>query len=244
MWGEDREGLLATGALTKSWQSGKPQFTPRRVEGLEGVTQIAGGSQHMLALKSDGTVWVWGANKYAQLGLGDTDPRARPTNIPSLAGVTRIHAAATMSAARQADGSWVVWGAVPSTQPPTRDVFGGVLNDMPPVLTPSPLPGLLRDASDVADGAVAFRDGTVRTWGGNSFGSLGTGGSVDAVSARGVLVKSLSGIVRVWAGGHRVLALKSDGTLYLWGPAGAADDRVLRVPTVMTTFALSTPRKP
>ena len=24
MWGEDREGLLATGALTKSWQSGKP----------------------------------------------------------------------------------------------------------------------------------------------------------------------------------------------------------------------------
>ena len=75
MWGEDREGLLATGALTKSWESGKQLFTPRRVAGLDGVTQIAGGSKHMLALKSDGTVWVWGANKYAQLGLGDTDPR-------------------------------------------------------------------------------------------------------------------------------------------------------------------------
>jgi alpha-tubulin suppressor-like RCC1 family protein len=244
MWGEDREGLLATGALTKSGQSGQRQFTPRRVAGLDAVTQIAGGSKHMLALKSDGTVWVWGANRSSQLGLGDTDPRASPTRIPSLAGVTRIHAGASMSAARQADGSWVVWGGAPSLQGPTRDAFGGVLESMPPVRTPSPLPDLLRDAVDVAVGAVAFRDGSVRTWGSNSFGSLGTGGSADAVAPRGVLVRSLSGIVRVWAGVNRVLALKSDGTLYLWGPAGTADDRVLRAPTVMTTFALNSPRKP
>jgi alpha-tubulin suppressor-like RCC1 family protein len=244
MWGEDREGLLATGALTMSGQSGQRQFTPRRVAGLDAVTQIAGGSKHMLALKSDGTVWVWGANKYSQLGLGDADRRARPTQIPSLAGVTRIYAVEEMSAARLADGSWVVWGVVPSTQPATRDVSGGVLNDMPPVRTPSPLPGLLRDATDVAGGAAAFRDGTVRTWGGNSFGSLGTGGSVDAKAPRGVLVRSLSGIVRVWACVNRRVALKSDGTLYLWGPVGTAAGRVLRVPTVMTAFALGAPRKP
>ena len=236
MWGEDREGLLATGALTLSGQSGKPYFTPRRVAGLDGVMQIAGGSKHVLALKSDGTVWVWGANRYFQLGLGDTERRGVPTTIPSLTGVTRIYAHADMSAARLADGSWLVWGDAPSTQPPT--------DDGPPVRTPSPLPGLLRAASDVAFGVVGFRDGTVRTWGSNSFGSLGTGGSVDAVAPRGVLVRSLSGIVRVWAGGNRVLALKSDGSLYLWGPAGTADDRVFRVPTVMTTFALGTPPKP
>ena len=103
------------------------------------------------------------------------------------------------------------------------------------MLTPSPLPLPLRDATDVADGVATFRDGTVRTWGGNSFGSLGTGGSVDATSARGVLVRSLSGIVRVWAGGGRDLALKSDGTLYLWGPSGT--DKDFRVPTVMATFS-------
>ncbi len=243
MWGEDREGLLATGTLTKSWQSGRQQFTPRRVAGLEAVTQIAGGSKHMIALESDGTVWVWGANASSQLGLGDTEPRASPTRIPSLAGVTRVHAGDDMSAARQADGSWLVWGAAPSAQAPTRDAFGGVLNDMPPVRVPSPLPGLLRDARDVAVGAVALRDGSVRTWGGNSFGSLGTGGSVDAVAPRGVLVRSLSGVVRVWAGGNRALALKADGALYLWGPAGTADDRVLRVPTVLTTFAIGAPGK-
>ena len=244
MWGEDREGLLATGKLTKSWQSGKEQFTPQRVPGIDAVVQIAGGTKHMVALKSDGTVWVWGANKYSQLGLGDTDPRAVPTMVSSLAGVTRIFAGQDMSAARLADGSWMVWGEVPSTQPPTRDVVGSILNAMPPVSTPTPLPGPLRDATDVSVGVAAFRDGTVRTWGSNSFGTLGTGGSVDAVARRGVLVRSLSGIVRVWAGINRVLALKTDGTLYLWGPAGTADDRVFFVPTAMTTFTLSTPRKP
>ena len=92
--------------------------------------------------------------------------------------------------------------------------------------------------------AAVLRDDSVLTWGSNSFGTLGTGGSVDEVAPRAVLVKSLSGIVRVWAGGHRVLALKSDGTLYLWGPAGTTDSRVHRVPTVMNTFVGSAPRKP
>ena len=219
-------------------------YAPRRVPGLDGVTQIAGGSNHMLALKSDGTVWVWGMNKYYELGLGDADSRSSPTRIPSLAGVTRVQADGSMSAARLADGSWLAWGSVPSTQPPTRDVSGGILQDMPPVHTSSPLSGLLRDATDVVGGAALFRDGTVRTWGGNSFGALGTGASVDANAPRGVLVKSLSGIVRVWAGGERRLALKSDGTLYFWGPGGKADGRVFRVPTVMTTFTLNPPRQP
>ncbi len=71
-----------------------------------------------------------------------------PTTIPSLTGVTRIYAHADMSAARLADGSWLVWGDTPSAQPPT--------DDGPPVRTPSPLPGLLRAASDVAFGVVGF----------------------------------------------------------------------------------------
>ena len=104
------------------------------------------------------------------------------------------------------------------------------------MVTPSPLPFLMRDAVDVATGVVAFRDGTVRTWGGNSFGSLGTGGSVDAESTRGVLVRSLSSIVRVFGGNNRRLALRADGTLYLWGPSGAGTGPDFRVQKVIGQF--------
>jgi alpha-tubulin suppressor-like RCC1 family protein len=89
------------------------------VAGLDGVTHIAGGPKHVLALKSDGTVWVWGANRYFQLDLGDTDRRGVPTTIPSLTGVTRTCAHESTSAARLADGSWLVWGDAPSAQPST-----------------------------------------------------------------------------------------------------------------------------
>ena len=233
MWGEDVEGLLATGTLTKSWQNGGHQFTPARVAGLDGVVQIASGSNYMLALESDGSVWAWGANKYWQLGVGDNEARSRPTRIPSLSGVTRIYAEAHMSAARLTDGSWTVWGGAPSAKPAT--------DDGPPVTTPSPLPGLLRDALEVADGVALLRDGTVRTWGGNSFGTLGTGAGVDAVASapRAALVRSLSGIVAVWSGNNRHLALKADGTLFLWGPAELEENgSVFRVPTAVATFKL------
>ena len=84
----------------------------------------------------------------------------------------------------------------------------------------------------------------MRTWGGNSFGTLGTGGSVDAAATapRAVLVRSLSGIVQVWNGNNRSLALKSDGTLLLWGPSGSEEAGVFRVPTVIATFKLEAAR--
>jgi len=33
-----------------------------------------GGDAHSIALKSDGTVWAWGANAYGQLGNGTNNP--------------------------------------------------------------------------------------------------------------------------------------------------------------------------
>ncbi len=232
MWGEDREGIMGAGTVTLSGQNGRQQYTPARVAGLVGVVQIACGSNYMLALKGDGTVWSWGANKYGQLGMGDTERRGRPTQIPSLSGVTRIFAEAAMSAARLTDGSWVVWGGAPSASL--------VADEPPPVLVPTALPGVLRDAIEVADGVALFRDGTVRTWGGNSFGSLGTGRGVDAsvIPSRATVVRSLSGIAQVWAGNNRSLALKSDGTLYVWGPSGSNDVATYRVPVAIATFRL------
>ncbi len=233
MWGADQEGVLATGTIFLSGQNAKEYYVPRRVPGVQDVTAIACGRAHMLALRKDGTVWAWGANRNGELGLGDTEHRASPTQVSAIVAATRLYASEGMSAARLADGSWVVWGSAPSVRSATRDSW-------PPVLTPSPLPGALREAIDIGGGIALLRDGTVRTWGSNMFGGLGTGGSVDqdVLPPRSVTVKSLSAIVRVWRGGHRGLALKADGTLYQWGPTGSPDAATQRLPAALAAFTL------
>ena len=223
MWGEDRGGVMGTGAITGEYQSGEVYHRPLRVKGIDQVTQISCGDEHMLALRRDGTVWTWGSNKNGQLGVGDTEPRGRPTQVAGLAGVTRIRASDNGSMARSGDGSWRVWGAV---GPPMK------AGPVPPALFPVALPSVLTGVVDVDRGIAALADGTVRTWGDNTFGFLGTGQGVDVDVHQPVKVRDLNGIARVWAGGSRAHALAADGTLYYWGPRGGSGSPH-RVPVVL-----------
>lgn len=66
-WGRNNYGQAGIGT------TGELHY-PSQVVGPEGVgylsevTAIAGGSLHTMALRTDGTVWVWGWNYYGQLG--------------------------------------------------------------------------------------------------------------------------------------------------------------------------------
>jgi alpha-tubulin suppressor-like RCC1 family protein len=51
------------------WSTTK-SLTPVQVPGLTGVTAVAVGWLHVLALRDDGTVWAWGSNQNGQLGDG------------------------------------------------------------------------------------------------------------------------------------------------------------------------------
>jgi alpha-tubulin suppressor-like RCC1 family protein len=55
------------------------------VYGITGVTAIAGGDGHSVALKNDHTVWTWGENYSGQLGNGDTGYTCAPgsSSLPS-----------------------------------------------------------------------------------------------------------------------------------------------------------------
>ncbi|PYT63166.1 MAG: hypothetical protein DMG35_05100, partial [Acidobacteria bacterium] len=64
--------------------------TPMQVSGLSGVTAIAGGELHGLALKSDGTVWAWGLNIAGELGNGTNTNSNTPVQVSGLSGVTAI----------------------------------------------------------------------------------------------------------------------------------------------------------
>jgi alpha-tubulin suppressor-like RCC1 family protein len=53
--------------------------------------KAAGGANHTLIVKSDGTLWAIGDNSYGQLGDGSNTLRARPVQVPGLANVCLIH---------------------------------------------------------------------------------------------------------------------------------------------------------
>jgi len=104
-WGSDGHGQLGdgqTGPITR--------LIPDRVPGLTGVKQIAAGYHHVLALKTDGTVWAWGFNGFRELGDGTTTDRPTPFQIPGLTGIQAVSASFYDSMALGTDGSVWAWG--------------------------------------------------------------------------------------------------------------------------------------
>ena len=74
-WGANNNGELGLGT------AGPAVRTPQKVPGLTGVTQLAAAAEISMALRSDGTLLVWG---YEGFGLrGDGIPRSTPLPVPT-----------------------------------------------------------------------------------------------------------------------------------------------------------------
>ena len=70
---------------------------------LSGVSAIAAGSVHSLALKSDGKVGVWGDNQFGQLDDGSTSDRHAPILLNTVGNVKAIAAGGSHSLAMVSD---------------------------------------------------------------------------------------------------------------------------------------------
>ncbi len=108
--GSNAGGAGAGGALGNG-TSGGQSLTPVTVSGLTNVVQIAAGSAHGLALKSDRTVWAWGNGGTGQIGNGATSDVTTPVQVSGLPAIVAIGAGATHSLALGLDGSVWTWGA-------------------------------------------------------------------------------------------------------------------------------------
>jgi hypothetical protein len=90
---------------------------PLPVQKLTGVTAVAAGRLHNLALLGDGTVMAWGDNELDQLGGGTSGgTTAMPSAVSGLGGVSAISAGGGHSLALLAGGTVTAWGYNPDGQ--------------------------------------------------------------------------------------------------------------------------------
>ena len=119
-WGSDEHGQLGnTTAFEKEEEEteaeeGEGVFSPMPVpvEGLSGVSAIAAGATHALALLEEGTVVAWGDDRSGELGNGARETMDKhPVAVTGLSGVSSIAAGEQDSAALLSSGRLMTWGA-------------------------------------------------------------------------------------------------------------------------------------
>ena len=208
-WGYNAEGQLGDGTITS--RSGYGDISVGN-----DVVQVAAGSGHGLAVRSDGTVWAWGSNGAGELGDGTTTSRSTPVRVAGLTGVTQVAACGYFSVALRSDGTVWAWG----------DNRGGQLGRGTASnheVTPARVRGLARVTKISAGGSfvLALRaDGSVRAWGDNRRGQLGNG--TTASSPVPVKVAGLSGVTGIAAGLDASITTRASGiaaitSVWTWG---------------------------
>ena len=202
------------------------------VVGVATLPKVSVGEEHMLLLKTDGSVWSWGQNYLDRLGQGTGGVTgALPKQVTGLSGVVSIAAGSSYSMALKADGTVWAWGNN------SDGVFGSERGSNVPIQIPglSAIVGI-----DVGRSYSAYAidlSGNAYGWGYNGYANIGTGPSS---SRNDVLapqrIAGLSDIVDLRAGGVSAAALSRSGKVYSWG--GFSYAAVGEVPGVANAVAI------
>ena len=240
-WGNNGAGQL--GNNTTSGDNANP--VPVRVrdpnsptdtgKGLKAI-QVSAGSNHSLALGSDGNVYAWGNDSYGQLGNGATgNPRTtpvivkKPTGTPSAFTYVQVSAGNNYSLALGSDGYAYAWGNNPYGQLGNNTSSG--LSSVPVrVCNPSTRSNVNTGLKAIQISAGFYHsmavgsDGYAYAWGNNPNGQLGNNTRLSSTVP--VRVRNSDNpsdastglkAIQISAGGWHSLAIDTDGNTWAWG---------------------------
>ncbi len=102
--------ISGNGAAVVEWRRGANVVSSRTVAATNGWKAAAAGASHVVALKSDGSLWTWGSNACGQLGDGTALDRNFPGRVGADKDWVKVFASGSTSGAIKADGSLWTWG--------------------------------------------------------------------------------------------------------------------------------------
>ena len=205
-WGRNSEYQLGNGKR-KNLQE------PFKVE-LENIVQIACGGKFSIALDADGQLWGWGDNEHYQLSPEKKATIPAPIRIDTGdIDIAYIDACGGSIVLLDTEGTLWTWGRNDFHQlgyntkgKPTKE----------PQAVPLPLPVTYVAAYSSQTYAI-LTDGSLWSWGNNSYGQLGQG--FRSSSTEGVLPAQIwdNDVVLVQGGSLFCVAMLEDGTVLTAG---------------------------
>ena len=213
--GDNHAGVLSTDGKVFAWgnDEGGDENIKNIPDFLSGITKIASGRYHMLALDVNRQVYAWGKNTHNQCTIPGI-VRGSSKNIKGIA------AGAHHSLVVYGSGRVFAWGArdrMSDGSTSNQTHWGaGTINH---------LKAEIRDAIAVACGAhhslVLKQDKTVVAWGRNDEGQVTGTATFSPYCAVAEPVPNLTNVVAISAGEQYSMALREDGSVYVWGAWGS-----------------------
>lgn len=204
-WGANLSGEYGNGTLNSS-------TTPVQIGTDTNWKAIATGSSHSLALKTNGTLWAWGQNADGRLGDGTFTNQLVPKQIGNSTDWISIYTTTNSNFAIKANGSLWFWGQNNSGQSGLGFVSACVL-----------LPTQVGTDTDwktigaMSSHTLALKNNsTLWSWGNNTEGQLGNDFFLGSYLFP-IQIGTDTNWKNVSAGSNYSMALKIDGSLYVWG---------------------------
>ncbi len=212
-WGSNESGSLAA---PFGFEAPGMTDSDKPVKIMDDVRHVAvGGLGHVLAVKTDDTLWTWGDNTYGQLGQGTDKPGSyTPKKIADNVETCAAGVATSLFITKNhklygfGDASYHLLNQVGAPTPGAVEVIGGKW-DTPRLL----LENVISAGIGYMHGAAVDTQGQLYVWGDSE--SLGIPNL--QFGAYSVRKGTLTSVKKVFAHENYSLAIMNDNSVYAWG---------------------------
>ncbi len=206
VWGENIKSQLGIGATNISRSTPVTTFA-----GGTNWKQVSVGYYNTAAVKTDGSLWIWGDNTWGQLGINTfftNDMRCTP--VTTFAGGTnwkQVSCKGISVSAVKTDGSLWVWGSNQSGQ---LGINTSLYNKITPVTTFAGGNDWKRVVTSDQFTTFAIKNnGTLWVWGSNTFNQLALNSTVGGVFTPITTFIGGNNWISIDAGGSSILSIRS-----------------------------------